>query len=743
MNSSRIEDSLQRAAERFNRQFALHTSSATGAQRDPFEKRPLSRYPRASRQAIGWCAVLCLILTMGIEPGRTEDFRNALSLQGFTGLLNTPNAEVTDEGEFAALYSNQKESQWRNRASREESYLFSVGLLPFVEIGGRLTDAPPDTRDLSANVKVKLPFGSGETFLPDVAIGMQDVGGGSALLRTKYLVASETWGRFRFSLGYGDGSDRMGGVFGGVEVKTFDWLYLIGENDTKETNVGIRLATGGLFGSPVKLEVAAKTSLDYRPGNMEFGIGLQIPLGVDRNNRTPLVEEHSDVKTNPPEGSGPSQSIPAYHPSVPPFPAELLEEEKGSRADLQVLRQNLVAGGFQNVRVGTDGDAVLLVVEYENSRYNHNELDGLGVVIGTIVDTVAPGFEILQVIVRKKGIRVLQLSAPLADFQNFLRDADAREALSANLEITPDVAIDKEVSFVSGDANPSWLKSELVVYPGLKTFVGTEVGKFDYLLSIKPDYYLNVWKGAVLNARWDIPVDWSENFDDGRLFRDSRKGSQFERLMFLQALKIAPGVMLNLGAGMILHETYGTINELMWTPGSGNHRITLKQAYTSSSESGAAYPQNKAYLGAYRYFYAPLDLYLEGTAGQFLDNDRGFMLELKRFFGDTSFSAFYKNSRTSAHEHVEVGGVMISLPLTLRRDMKPLLVQVKGSEEWAYAQETKIVASGNANYVNTSIGVTPRIAYNHERVFYNRDRLSEDYIRKHLLRLRDAYLTYR
>jgi hypothetical protein len=206
--------------------------------------------------------------------------------------------------------------------------------------------------------------------------------------------------------------------------------------------------------------------------------------------------------------------------------------------------------------------------------------------------------------------------------------------------------------------------------------------------------------------------------------------------------------MLNLGAGMILHDTYGTVNELMWTPGDGNHRFLLKQVYTSSSDPQALYQSNRAYLGSYRYYFGPLDLHLEGTAGQFLDNDRGFSIELKRFFGDTAFSLFYKNSWTEAktnvdREHVQMGGVQISIPLTPRRDMKPSIVQVKGSNEWSYVQETKIVTPGNANNVNTSIGMDPQMGYNLERVYYNRDRLSEEYIRMHLPRLRDAYLTYR
>jgi hypothetical protein len=688
------------------------------------------------------CGVLCLILLIGLPACYGGEFHNALSLQGFTGLLNTPNAEVTDEGKAYILFSNQKESQWRDRVSREESYIFSVGLFSFAEIGGRLTEAPGAVRDLSANAKVKLPFSSIRYFLPDIAFGMQDMGGGAKNLQTKYVVATEELWRLRFSLGYGAGPDRMDGVFGGIEFKTFDWLYLIGEHDTKETNIGIRLVTPEMFGLPVNLQATAKTSLDYRSGNMEFGIGLQFPLGARYyKNRTHQAEE---------DGARPPQPE-TEREAASPLPAAGGEKSFGqddSDGGLQRLREKLVAGGFLNVRVGADAEKALLVIEYENSRYNHNELDALGVVAGLAVDTVTTDFEIIQLIIRKKGIRLLQVSAALSDFRKFLHDTGKSAQLYGSLEITPEVVIDKAVRFIDGDANSSLLKSELVVYPGLKTYVGTEVGVFDYLLSVKPDYYLNLWKGAVVNARFDIPVSWSQNFNDGKVFRNSRESSQADRFMLFQAIKATPRVMLNLGAGMILHDTYGTVNELMWTPGDGNHRFLLKQVYTSSSDPQALYQSNRAYLGSYRYYFGPLDLHLEGTAGQFLDNDRGFSIELKRFFGDTAFSLFYKNSWTEAktnvdREHVQMGGVQISIPLTPRRDMKPSIVQVKGSNEWSYVQETKIVTPGNANNVNTSIGMDPQMGYNLERVYYNRDRLSEEYIRMHLPRLRDAYLTYR
>jgi hypothetical protein len=686
---------------------------------------------------------LCLMFIIYVPASFGEEFHNALSLQGFTGLLNTPNAEVTDEGKVYALFSNQKESQWRGGIPREESYLISFGLFSFAEIGGRLTEAPQKSRDLSANFKVKVPFLPQGYFLPDIAFGMQDVGGGSKLLQTKYAVATKDWWRLRFSIGYGAGPDRMDGVFGGVEFKTLDWLYLVGEYDTKETNVGVRLVTPQLFGLPVNLQVTAKTSLTYQPGSTEFGIGLQIPLGFDYSKKKPLPAKEDTVQPPAPGADRTKDSM----PEVETAPTEESFLPNDVEDSLQRLRQKLTAGGFQNVRVGANAQKTLLVVEYENSRYNHNELDALGIVAGLAVDTVPSAFGEIRLIMRKKGIRVLQVSAPLSGLREFLHDPGKMAQLSTGLKITPDVADDETVQFIDGDANSSWLKSELVVYPGLKTFIGTEVGLFDYLLSVKPDYYLNLWKGAVLNARFDIPISWSQNFDDGHVFQNNRASSQADQLMFFQAMKLAPEVMLNIGAGMIFHDVYGTVNELMWTPGNGNHRFLLKQAYASSSDPQSPYQGNKVYLGSYRYYYGPLALYLEGTAGQFLDNDRGFSVELKRFFGDTALSLFYKNSWTRANEitqqeHVQMAGLQISIPLTPRRDMKPYVLQVKGSNEWTYTQQTKLVAPGSTNDVNTSIGQNPVMAYNLERVYYNRDRLSEEYIRMNLSRLQDAYMTY-
>jgi hypothetical protein len=698
---------------------------------------------RLTKSVLFLCCTLFPMFMASPTRGYCESFHNALSLQGFTGLLNTPNAEVTAEGKLYSLYSDQKENKWRSLTSKEGNYMFSVGLFSFAELGARLTDAPGvSVRDLSANFKLKMPFIPQGYYLPDIAFGMQDVGGGIKKLSTKYLVATEELWRFRLSLGYGTGPDRMQGLFGGAEFKAFDWLYLIGEKDTQETNIGIRMVTPELFGYPVKVQVTAKSSINHQSTKPEYAVGLEFPLGSDRHNSTP-----------PPAGAGawvplapgtgePEAVRSGARTSVYDETATKESAVTGSdHSRLTQLQAKLVSGGFLNVKVGADSKG-LLVVEYENARYNHNELDGVGVVAGTVLGVAPSGYDTLRLIIVKKGIRVLQLSAPLKGFRDFLLDPAKFSEFNEQLQITADVKDDADVRYLDGYSNPAWLRSSLVVYPGLKTFVGTEVGNFDYLLSAKLDYFLNTWKGSVLNARWDIPLSWSDNFKEGKAFRNYRKDSQMDRLMLFQALKPTPSLLVNLGGGMILHDSYGTLNEAVWTPGDGSHRFAVKQAYASQRNNGSPSSNNEVYLASYRYYSSPLDLYLTGTGGRFFDNDKGFSLELKRFFGDTAFSVYYRNSRTTTQENVQVGGVQIAFPLTPRRDMKPYPVQLKGADDWSYALETKIASSGEKNSVATSIGVNPQPPFNLEHVFFNRDRLSEPYIRKHLLRIRDAYLTY-
>ena len=550
----------------------------------------------------------------------------------------------------------------------------------------------------------------------------------------------------------------MKGVFAGGEFKAHDWVYLLGEYDTKETNVGARVVLPQFWKIPISFTATAKTSLDYKPGNFDIAVGLSVPLDFK-------VRNQKSVK-NPANESNSNEQDTKFHASAIMQGVEnapLLSLQKTTQEDVAVnsspaitpktqpddilttLRSRLIQQGFLNVRVGTRGKT--LVVEYENARYNHNELDALGIVAGIATTTAEKySFERLQVVIRRRDIAVMQVSAPYSSFRSFFMEHGNSRDLSEILNISFGIDTDG-VQYLAGDRNSGILKSSLVLAPGLSTWVGTEVGVFDYLLSLKPELTVQAWKGAVLNARWDIPFSWSDNLDNGKTFRNSRNDPQLERLMIFQGLKPFPNVMLNLGAGMFLHQINGTINEMTWTPGDGSHRISLTQGWTEHSIS---HKKNEIYLGSYRYYFSPLDLSLTGTYGRFWAQDHGFNLELKRFFNDTAISVYYKNSVATDSKRWEAVGIQFSFPLTPRQDMKPYAVQVRGSDAWSYAQETTLKnnnfnnSRGSLNYLAPyPLTMAPQPTMGLLQSYQNRDRLSAVYIKTHTERLREAWLKYK
>jgi hypothetical protein len=118
---------------------------------------------------------------------------------------------------------------------------------------------------------------------------------------------------------------------------------------------------------------------------------------------------------------------------------------------------------------------------------------------------------------------------------------------------------------------------------------------------------------------------------------------------------------------------------------------------------------------------------------------------LKRFFGDTAISTFYKNTKTLDDKRWQMAGIQFSFPLTPRKDVKIGPIQVRGSDEWSYAQETTLAVGGQTtnDVLAQSLGINPQPTTALYRSYYNRDRLNAGYIVQHLDRLREAWLKFR
>ncbi|WP_139285235.1 YjbH domain-containing protein [Terriglobus roseus] len=722
-----------------------------------------------------------VLLSVSIGRGlhAQADQGSALSLQGFSGVLNTPNGHVQREGTFDLLYSNQRDNVvGYGIPAWQDNFLFSVGMFNFVEVGGRLTSAPPfpthsGIRDLSANWKVSSdPLTARFRFSPALAVGMQDVGGGAHLLGTKYVAGSvDPVGWLRLSAGYGSGPGRMKGAFGGMELMAHPWVTLLGDYDTSNTNLGVRLTAPALPYIPVRLTATFSSPVQNSQG-LGIAGGLIIPLDFKKSShhRASLTTDHgswqsqktlwdvfrarnvqvtadpasspTDVSATAPVAtplSGVASPSPSGDPvltAVPP-PVPILSGNNTKQESPEWVREHLIKGGFVNVRVGLLGKT--LVVEYENIRYNHNELDAIGVVTGIASQAAGDGVEDLRLVVKRRGLELLQIEAQLEPLRDWLQGDVQTKA--PTLVVTQKLASEAGTNFVAGGTNPGRLRPSIMVYPSLITLVGTENGVFDYQLSIRPELQLPLWRGATGVARWDLPISWSGNLDDGQVYAAYRTPARMDRLMFFQAVTLAPGLVANLGAGKIQDTTNGTLNELSWTVGGGMNRFKAIQSWGRDSGTN-----RNVFLGSYRYFLARYDLGFEGVAGRFWGQDTGFKVSMQRFFGDASASLYFKDSKLqNGPERWLQAGIQLEFPLTPRRDMKARPIQIRGNQDWLYAQETGIASSSiqNSNYIQPGLAVVPEPAQALDLYFYDRERLNADYIRSHTERIKDAWRFFR
>ena len=159
---------------------------------------------------------LLLLLLIPGPFAQAEEPPALPSITGQTGLLMMPDARMAPDGTWRTGYSFLRpyHALWS-----------SLTAMPWLEGGFRYTrvqyvpgfpDRPGtdygDFKDKGFDAKLRVLPERG--WWPQVAVGGQDVGGGTGVFTAYYAVASKRIGEFDLTLGYG--GDRIDGGFGGV-----------------------------------------------------------------------------------------------------------------------------------------------------------------------------------------------------------------------------------------------------------------------------------------------------------------------------------------------------------------------------------------------------------------------------------------------------------------------------------------------------------------------------------------------
>jgi len=660
------------------------------------------------------------------------------SFQGYTGVINTPNAQVIKDGHAVFHINNQFDNSvisynYDTSHSSQEDYILGFGLFDFIEFQGRLSETgslEKYNRDLSANIKIQLPYH--HKYLPDLAIGMQDLGGAANKYDNNYIVLDKELYFLRASLGYGVSSvedetkKRMNGLFAALEVKATDWFYLMLEDDSQERHVGLRVEMPKSWIDSFNL--GATVSQNITSNETSFGLSVDIPL-YHESVTNPIKYTTNNTKPSSDTTMKESTSLNIQKP-----------QEIKTHISTLSLQTRLANFGFENIRVAKDETTVY--VEAENAIFDHTDLDALGYIIGTISNSDFKQNR-YSVTLLKNSIKTLSISGDFESFNNYLQEPSATNKLilSNNLSYTRN-SNDSNISY-SQVQNSSRFIPRVELSLGLITTVGTEVGIVDYLASLKTNVYMNLYDGLVVSALYEVPFANSDDFDPGGAFYS--RYSQFLENRLVNAMVHQTFRVQNfintLSIGKYQTDYLGFLNQADYTTTSGNHALRWKSGYFTNDKNSLD-PDKSFSLATYRYAYSPLDLYLESTYGKFWSGDVGTQLEFKKFYGETSIALNYKYTSLQDIPQ-QFAGIEISFPMTTRKLYKANYVQVKGKKDFSYSLKSTINSDNNRNNLSYNRAITPQSDFEITTQYLNRDRLSSSYVNKHLDRLRDAYLTYK
>ncbi|EGQ9572332.1 YjbH domain-containing protein [Vibrio alginolyticus] len=589
-----------------------------------------------------------------------------------------------------------------------------------------------DTRDLSMSFKYQVPHFWGSENL-DFALGIQDLGGSANQFSTKYAVAdySFDFAPVRISAGYGlsdIGLGVMDGPFGGIEYQPLSFLQVSGEYDAVEFNSSVKLFTPQ---GTLPYDVTASLSYQLYSGHNTdeqniWNAALSVPLvtgytrsrDYSRNNLT-LMEKLS------------------------------LEQNKAKEASISALVSALRNEGFVNIQIGLLNQTT--VVALENRRYNHNQVDGLGVAMGIIsshlgqnaVSEVGGDSERIELFMLANQKPVVSVQANSTCYQSFINGSAACEDIKFT---TRDLAEKLElVNWKTERVNSGALDSQLVFSPMVRHAVATEFGVYDYSFAMSSNLYTYLWSGAAVDVRHILPLAETDDYEKWGYFEDSAYENDIERAMLHQFFRLPYVDIANqVSVGLAKTDYIGARSESTWFSQSGAHALSLEMSYfqhvDEKDENGYETLDRQTSLARYTFSMPEWDWQFNATAGEFWRGDVGAKLTTSHWFEDIEVSATYQVTKYKDTDEEQFVAVSVKLPLTPWRDMSPGLLQVRGNEAYDFNVMTRV--GNDVNFLSDGQGDELIMDNSMLRRYFNRGRYGSDYFEENKIRLRNAYLRY-
>src|ERR1019366_1814891 len=146
-----------------------------------------------------------------------------------------------------------------------------------------------------------------------------------------------------------------------------------------------------------------------------------------------MIGGKGEAIIRPTVAAAPARPAASATPTASARPAEArgLGRTEAAIAD----EQQLVALGFENVRVaiGSSEAGSVIEIDYENRRYNRDELHALGVVMGVAALHAPASVRRMRVTIRRVDLPVMTVESDVGAFDAFVNDRLSNDAFAGQL----------------------------------------------------------------------------------------------------------------------------------------------------------------------------------------------------------------------------------------------------------------------------------------------------------------------
>jgi len=557
--------------------------------------------------------------------------------EGVSGLLSTPTAEVVNDGDAVFSVSRSYDDtldpaqDWAVR-----NYCATVGYLPRLEITARFADFPgrPDpnyaTNYQDRSVAVKYQLLNKDNFT--LAAGMTDIGGYSKANKSMYGVIDYT-GIPTLRLSAGVGNERLDGAFGGLRWTPVEYVSLVGEYDTRNTNYGIEVHPNP------RITLRAGVVADHPSYTASYRFPLD-PRGKDTRFCPACITPAGCTYADPCEMAA-------------------------------AVRDALVAESYENVLVGA-GEGTLFV-EYECRRFQ-NQVDALGVAAAIALRLSSPEVERLVLTPKLEDIPQLSLQAPRDALAAYLCDPCApasgfcvTEYLAGGCPSGVVYADEGNKKPGGGDVYLRFIEAFEITRPHGPTFASMNG------LGLEENVYLG--RGLKLRARQDWPIH-------NDLYEKTDPFNRDAQLMYLD--NWAPGLFVLGSAGYYGDEQFGGTAEAKYQIPETTLNLGARSAMLKHEGGFREGDEDTQLLGTASYYVPELDWELTALSGQFLNGDSGHQVESTRTFGPTSITYFAYDSDANRAN----GGFRLNFAMPWFSEGKHGDWRATGSRDFQYQYRT-------------------------------------------------------